>query len=441
MVVILEGDARVIKLLQENNHNYPNSTEYIKSIYSFELQVSKGMLFFNYLTKELLLLEDSSIRDFYGSDFAKEHFFSIPTSVDEYKRLKSIREHLFLIDSCIESLDSYKYTIFTTTLCNAHCFYCFERGTKKRESMSVSSARKVSGFILNRVPKKPVEINWFGGEPLLNIEVINSICDDLREAGLTYHSTITTNGILLTEKTLDTSKDWNLQVAQITIDGIGKYYNKVKSYSNIDKDPFSTIIQNIHSAIHRNIRVNLRFNIGPHNYKEAHTIAQTLCEEFREEKNINIYPALLDQRIDGQFVNYSKALECSLYDTLFRVMCICSDFGFKPFTLEKKLPTFNCNPHRNRELTILPDMSVGLCECYLDDHFIGDLSSYYFNNEAILRFRKKMPETSECHKCLFYPDYLKLEMCNCQVPWCNETIRTYKLRKLKKELLHEYDKL
>ena len=63
-------------------------------------------------------------------------WFLVPVDFDEYNLLSSVRTVL----KALSGTQFYNhYTIFTTTDCNANCFYCFEKG-KKRESMSENVA-------------------------------------------------------------------------------------------------------------------------------------------------------------------------------------------------------------------------------------------------------------------------------------------------------------
>ena len=67
-----------------------------------------------------------------------------------------------------------KYTIFVTQQCNLACDYCYIG--KKQESMSPQVARAAVDLIFERTPpNENVDIGFFGGEPLLEFELIESI--------------------------------------------------------------------------------------------------------------------------------------------------------------------------------------------------------------------------------------------------------------------------
>ena len=92
--------------------------------------------------------------------------------------------------------------------CNLKCQYCFaEEGEYhgKRELMSAEVGKKALDFLIeNSGSRKNLEVDFFGGEPLMNFEVVKEIVKYGREIEKKYDKkfrfTITTNGILLDEQ-------------------------------------------------------------------------------------------------------------------------------------------------------------------------------------------------------------------------------------------------
>lgn len=90
--------------------------------------------------------------------------------------------------------------------CNLRCRYCFAgKGSYDGERMNMSSevARQAIDFLLEASgPKKSVEVDFFGGEPLLNIAVLKDTIEYGRQQaahmGKEISFTVTTNGVLLT---------------------------------------------------------------------------------------------------------------------------------------------------------------------------------------------------------------------------------------------------
>ncbi len=95
--------------------------------------------------------------------------------------------------------------------CNLRCKYCFaSTGNfgRNRELMSVDVGKKAIDFLLKHSEgRKNLELDFFGGEPLMNFDVVKEIVKYAREQEKIYNKnfrfTITTNGILLDDDKID----------------------------------------------------------------------------------------------------------------------------------------------------------------------------------------------------------------------------------------------
>ncbi len=92
--------------------------------------------------------------------------------------------------------------------CNLKCQYCFaEEGEYhgKRELMSAEVGKKALDFLIEHSgSRKNLEVDFFGGEPLMNFDVVKEIVAYGRklekEHNKLFRFTITTNGILLDDQ-------------------------------------------------------------------------------------------------------------------------------------------------------------------------------------------------------------------------------------------------
>ncbi|MBP3336822.1 MAG: thioether cross-link-forming SCIFF peptide maturase [Clostridia bacterium] len=91
--------------------------------------------------------------------------------------------------------------------CNLRCQYCFAGEGNycgERSLMPLEVGEKAIDFVIeNSGNRKNIEVDFFGGEPLLNFDVVKGIVSYARkrekETGKHFRFTITTNGILLDE--------------------------------------------------------------------------------------------------------------------------------------------------------------------------------------------------------------------------------------------------
>ena len=95
--------------------------------------------------------------------------------------------------------------------CNLKCKYCFaEEGEYhgKRSLMSAEVGKAAIDFIIkNSGARKNLEIDFFGGEPPMNFDVVKEIVEYGREQeklhNKNFRFTITTNGILLDDEKME----------------------------------------------------------------------------------------------------------------------------------------------------------------------------------------------------------------------------------------------
>lgn len=95
--------------------------------------------------------------------------------------------------------------------CNLRCAYCFAgKGDydQGRMVMSLETGKRAIDFLLRHSDgRENLEVDFFGGEPLLNFEVVRGVVDYARsreaEYGKCFRFTITTNGLLLDDEKID----------------------------------------------------------------------------------------------------------------------------------------------------------------------------------------------------------------------------------------------
>lgn len=95
--------------------------------------------------------------------------------------------------------------------CNFRCKYCFaDEGAyhAKREAMSLTTAKAAVDFLIkNSGKRKVLEMDFFGGEPLMNFEVLKETVAYAKaegeKAGKKFLFTTTTNALLLNDEVIE----------------------------------------------------------------------------------------------------------------------------------------------------------------------------------------------------------------------------------------------
>lgn len=110
--------------------------------------------------------------------------------------------------------------------CNLKCSYCFaSQGNFKgeRSLMSLEVGKRALEFLCqNSGKRRNLEVDFFGGEPLMNFQLVKDLVNYGRELEKEYNKnfrfTITTNGLLLDEDKMDFINE-NMSNVVLSLDG------------------------------------------------------------------------------------------------------------------------------------------------------------------------------------------------------------------------------
>lgn len=398
--------------------------------YCIDVPVGEDMLIFNLLTREMVLLSKSEYEVVYESEYMKEHWFVIPEELNEKEFADLVRWVYQNMDKTKKSINA--YTILTTTDCNARCYYCYEKGCSKI-SMSEQTALKTVDYIKNHYNGKMVTLNWFGGEPLMNIAVIDKICEELKKENINYVSNMTSNGYLFNEEVIQKAKNlWNLNRVQITLDGTEEMYNHTKAYIYTEGSAYQVVLKNIFNLLATNISVVVRMNICPDNAENLMDLADELALRFSDEENLSAYAHIL---FEYENSNYKE-----LYSAFNRLEEKMLERGLSKANtnrVRKDIHIHHCMADSGSSVVIVPDGHIGLCEHFSESEFIGHIDSETRDEKMIESWRERKEEIPECTDCFYYPECIKLKKCP-NVTACNEYERKLILKRTKRTMLNEW---
>ncbi|MCD8119898.1 MAG: thioether cross-link-forming SCIFF peptide maturase [Lachnospiraceae bacterium] len=121
--------------------------------------------------------------------------------------------------------------------CNLACRYCFAGEGEyhgRRALMSLEVGKKALDFLIaNSGHRRNLEVDFFGGEPLMNWEVVKELVHYGRsreeETGKKFRFTLTTNGVLLDDEVLEFA---NREFANVvlSLDGRKEVHDKMRPF-------------------------------------------------------------------------------------------------------------------------------------------------------------------------------------------------------------------
>ena len=197
-------------------------------------------------------------------------------------------------------------TICTTMACNFDCPYCFEERRHGKMSAEVQDdVAALAGRLLDASGAKDLTVTWYGGEPLLAPDVIESLSRRFmaltKERGATYSANIVTNGYLLTPENADMLKRCGVRFAQVTIDGIGPVHDATRRLVG-GGGTYKRIVENI-SRPGLPITVQVRVNVHEGNVLQVEALRAAMKKLSAESGNkIRFYakPVLSSETADSR---------------------------------------------------------------------------------------------------------------------------------------------
>ena len=139
--------------------------------------------------------------------------------------------------------------------CNFRCRYCFaDEGAyhQKRESMSLDTAKAAVDFLLkNSGNRKVLEMDFFGGEPLMNFDVLKKTVyyakEEAAKVGKKFLFTTTTNALLLSDEVIKFCNE-EMENVVLSLDGRPEVHDAIRKSLN-GKGTFDLIIDKIKKFI------------------------------------------------------------------------------------------------------------------------------------------------------------------------------------------------
>ena len=230
--------------------------------------------------------------------------------VSEQERLfaEALLQNLFILPNDIDEVEIVKekskiaqngnnqlgLVISPTMGCNFNCHYCFEQ--KVSNQISQKNQRKLLNLVEEQIEDyESVSVQWFGGEPLLTYDIIQSLSTEFinlcQRHNKPYKATVITNGYHLKK---DISKSLNklgIERIQITLDGSKNMHDKIRSPSD-RSGSFDQILENIYH-IPSNVEVDIRIHVAPYNKQSVRLLLEELSSHECKDKITSIYFAPL----------------------------------------------------------------------------------------------------------------------------------------------------
>lgn len=258
-------------------------------------------------------------------------------------------------------------TIMPTAVCNFACDYCFQGAEKPAEWMSKEVQAELLAFIERRAPElRHVGIAWYGGEPLLAMDVIRDFsraaAELTRRHGIAFYSQVVTNGYRLSRAIADELHGLGVREIQVTLDGPCEIHDQKRPLLG-GQGTYQRIVENLAEAVGQTgIRYSVRINVDRRNAPFINGLLDDLAARgLSHRPNLSIYTAPVETATEGchsvssevmQKVDYSK-VEVGMMQRARRLKIIAS--------AEPPLFASQCGAIRPMAFVVCPNGDLHKC--------------------------------------------------------------------------------
>ncbi len=301
--------------------------------------------------------------------------------------------------------------------CNLRCEYCFagtgDYGTGKRAHMDLKTGKKALDFLLeNSGDRENLELDFFGGEPLMNWDVVKQLVEYGRskekDFGKRFRFTVTTNGMLLDEEKMDfINKEFSNVVMSVDgrkevndrmrkrIDGTGCYDRVMDKFKLLAKK------RNYENYYVRGTftKYNLDFADDVlHLYDEG--FDQISVEPVTSDPSVSY--ALTEKELPAVFAEYERLaniiLEHDRQGKHFNFFHFMIDLDQGPCAIKRLRGCGSGNEY----VAVTPDGDIYPCHQFVgyEDYKMGNINDRTFSMDMKKRFAAAHIYSKEdCRKC------------------------------------------
>ncbi len=224
--------------------------------------------------------------------------------------------------------------------CNLRCKYCFastgDFGTGHRMTMNVETAKKAIDFVIARSGKRHnIEVDFFGGEPLMAMDTVKATVDYARSLEKQYDKnfrfTITTNGILLDDENIDYINE-TMSNAVLSLDGRPEVNDNMRPTVN-GKGSYDVILPKFQKLVagRGDKDYYLRGTFTRKNRDFAKDVIHIADQGFR---NVSVEPVVGDAKYDYTFKEEDLPGILEEYENLARELLNREDINFFHFNVD-----------------------------------------------------------------------------------------------------------
>lgn len=167
--------------------------------------------------------------------------------------------------------------------CNFACTYCFQSEQRDDATMGDGVLQQTTDFIKRLSSDvSSISLNWFGGEPLLAMDIVRSITSEIvnfaRDRRIRFMSMLATNGYLMVPSVTDELVDLGIEAVQVTLDGPQEDHDSRRCLLQ-GGGSFHKIMDNLRYAASTPMRIVIRSNVDQLNASRLGLLHEDLVRQ------------------------------------------------------------------------------------------------------------------------------------------------------------------
>ena len=211
--------------------------------------------------------------------------------------------------------------------CNLACRYCFaEEGEYhgRRALMSYETGKAALDFLVkNSGARRNLEVDFFGGEPLLNWQVVKDLVAYGRSIeeknGKNFRFTITTNGLLINDEVIEFCNR-EMDNVVLSIDGREAVHDRMRPFRN-GSGSYQTILPKLQRFAESRRKLGLKYYVrGTYTHYNLDFAADVLHLADLGFDQVSVEPVVAPQSEDYAIRPEDVPYLCEQYDLLAKEM-------------------------------------------------------------------------------------------------------------------------
>lgn len=267
--------------------------------------------------------------------------------------------------------------------CNLACPYCYEGNFRHGQYMTDTTADQLTSIILadHFPPGGQVGLTFYGGEPLLSLDLIRRIAQPLHESARQregrFSFSLVTNGTLLNAGVVEELLSFGLRGAKITLDGPAELHNLSRPFVS-GQGSFESILRNV-AAVCRLLPLQLGGNYTRDNYRSfPRLLDDLLAAGVTPDKVATVLFAPVIPKSGGTPVtDFNSGCACSYEPWLIEASLFLREETLKRGFSAPKPKLAACMVELENEVVVNYDGSLYKCPAFMShpELSIGSLES------------------------------------------------------------------